>query len=60
MLETMTDPITKQPITEEQKRKLKGEKPAAYANLTEAKKKEYDFARAIGLNESDAMLVATI
>ncbi len=60
LLEHMTDPITKQPITEEQKRKLRGDKPAAYASLTEQKKKDYDFARAIGLNESDSLRVATI
>jgi hypothetical protein len=60
LIEHMTHPVTKQPLTEAEKSKALGGKPAAYANLTAQKKKDYDFARLIGLNESDALKVATI
>jgi hypothetical protein len=60
LIEHMTHPVTKQPLTEAEKSKALGGKPAAYANLTAQMKKDYDFARLIGLNESDALKVATI
>jgi hypothetical protein len=64
LLEHMTYPPQHpnhgQRISEADKSKLRGEKPAAYANLTEKKKKDYDFARQIGLSEADALRVATI
>jgi hypothetical protein len=44
-------------ITSEQKRTLLGEQPSEYDNLTEQQKKDFAFARAIGLSESDAFKV---
>ena len=60
MLETMTHPDTKQPLTEAEKAKVRGGKPAAYANFTETQKKDYDFARLVGISEADALRVATL
>jgi hypothetical protein len=39
---------------------MPGQKPEAYEKLTEQKKKDYDFARAIGLSESDAFRLVKI
>ena len=47
-------------LSAEQHRILTGGKPAEYANLTEKQRKDFDFARLIGLSESDALKVATI
>jgi hypothetical protein len=47
-------------ITESAVRVALGQPPAAYANLTEAQKKEYDFARSIGISEADSLKVATL
>ncbi|MBZ5679194.1 MAG: hypothetical protein LAO24_03700 [Acidobacteriia bacterium] len=41
-------------ITAEQRRVLLGEKPAAYANLNDKQKKEYDEARMFGISEADS------
>lgn len=45
-------------ITEADHRKLTGQKPVEYDNLTEAQKKDFDFSRAIGISESDAFKLA--
>ena len=45
-------------ITEAEHRKLTGAKPSGYAELTEAQKKEWDFAKAVGINESDCFKLA--
>jgi hypothetical protein len=47
-------------ITEAEHRKMTGAKPEGYEKLTEAQRKEFDFARAIGISESDAFKVVTI
>lgn len=41
-------------------KQLRGDKPEAYDTLNETQKRDYDFARAIGLNESDALKVSTL
>jgi hypothetical protein len=45
-------------ITEAEHSKLTGAKPDGYNQLTEQQKKEFDFARLIGISESDAFRVA--
>jgi hypothetical protein len=47
-------------INESQHRKLTGQKPEGYEKLSEAQKKEFDFARLIGISESDAFKLANI
>jgi hypothetical protein len=47
-------------ITEAQHRKLTGQKPEGYEQLSEQQRKEFDFARLIGISESDAFKVARI
>jgi hypothetical protein len=44
----------------EEQRVLAGQPPAEYANLTEAQKRDFDFARLIGISEVDAFKVAKI
>jgi len=46
--------------TAEQQRVLNGQPPAEYANLTEAQKRDFDFARLIGISEADALKVVKI
>jgi hypothetical protein len=46
--------------TPEQIRIAEGGKPAGYADLSEGKKKEFDFAVGIGLSEADAFKVVAI
>jgi hypothetical protein len=46
--------------TAEQQRVLTGKQPAAYDNFTAKQKKDFDFARLIGLSEADATKVATL
>jgi hypothetical protein len=45
-------------ITEAQHRKLNGLKPVEYDALTEAQKKEFDFARLCGISEADSFKLA--
>lgn len=45
-------------MTSEQKRIALGQPPAEYATLTEAQKKEYDFARSIRISEADSLKLA--
>lgn len=45
-------------VTEAQHAQLVGKKPAGYEQLNEKQRKEYDFARLIGINEADAFKVA--
>jgi hypothetical protein len=45
-------------MTAEQKRVALGQPPSAYTNLTEAQRKEYDFARSIRISEADALKLA--
>ena len=45
-------------ITADQVRVALGQPPAEYANFTEAQKKEFDFARSIGISEVDALRLA--
>ena len=45
-------------ITEAQHRQLLGLKPVEYDQLTEAQRKEYDFARLSGFSEGDAFKLA--
>jgi hypothetical protein len=47
-------------LTDEELVKAKNEQPAAYTKLNEAQKKEYDFARAIGISEADAFKLVKI
>jgi hypothetical protein len=48
-------------ITEAEHAKLTGNaRPQGYEKLSEKQKKEYDFARLIGINESDAFKVARL
>jgi hypothetical protein len=42
-------------LSAEQQRVLTGKQPAEYANLTEAQKRDFDFARACGISEADAV-----
>jgi hypothetical protein len=46
--------------TTEQQRVLTGKQPAAYDSLTAKQKKDFDFARLIGLTEADAFKVAKL
>jgi hypothetical protein len=39
---------------------MPGAKPAGYENLNEGQKKEFDFARMIGLSEADAFRLVKI
>lgn len=45
-------------ITEAEHRKLTGTKPAGYENLNEKQRKDFDFARLVGINEADAFKLA--
>jgi hypothetical protein len=45
-------------LTVEEKNKLTGKHTNAYDNLTERQKSEYNFARAIGISESDSLKLA--
>ena len=45
-------------ITEAEHAKLVGKKPAGYEQLSEKQRKEFDFARLIGINEADAFKLA--
>jgi hypothetical protein len=45
-------------ITEADYRKLTGQKPAEYDRLTEQQRKEFDFARAVGISEADCLKLA--
>ena len=47
-------------FTAEQQRVLSGKQPAAYDSLTAKQKSDFDFARLIGLNEADSILVAKL
>lgn len=47
-------------ITEAEHTKLTGAKPEGYEKLTEQKKADFDFARAIGLSESEAFNLVNI
>lgn len=47
-------------ITSEQKRVALGLPPAEYTNLNESQKREFDFARSIGINEVDALRLTKI
>jgi len=58
MIENMTHPITKQPLTEAEKRSLTGGKPAEYGSLTERQKKEFDGARLFNISEADSLKLA--
>ena len=45
-------------ITEAEHRKLTGSKPEGYDKLSEKQRKEFDFARAVGISEADAFTLA--
>lgn len=64
MIEYMTypkqHPLYGQRLTEADKRKLLGEKPAEYANLSESQRKEFHFNRMIGISEADCFKLAKI
>lgn len=45
-------------ITEAEHRKLTGKKPEGYEQLSEQQRKEFDFARLIGIGEADAFTLA--
>lgn len=45
-------------ITEAEYRKLTGSKPEGYDRLSEKQRKEFDFARAVGISEADAFTLA--
>jgi hypothetical protein len=45
-------------ITEAEHRKLTGQKPEGYEKLSEQQRKDFDFARLIGISEGDAFKVA--
>jgi hypothetical protein len=47
-------------ITESEHAKMLGQKPSGYEQLSEQKKKDYDFARLIGLSEQDAFRLVKI
>jgi hypothetical protein len=47
-------------ITEAEHAKLLGKKPEGYENLNEGQRKEFEFARMIGLSEVDAFRVVNI
>lgn len=47
-------------ITEAQYRKLTGQKPEGYDKLTEAQRREFDFARKCGISEADAFKLVKI
>ena len=47
-------------LTEAEHSKLTGKKPEGYDKLTEQKRKDFDFARAVGLSESDAFKLVEI
>lgn len=47
-------------ITEAEHAKLVGKKPAGYEQLSEQQRKDYDFARLIGISEADAFKVAKL
>jgi hypothetical protein len=47
-------------ITEAEHTKLVGKKPEGYENLNEGQKKEWDFARLIGLSSDDAFRLVNI
>ena|ERR1700685_2665390 len=47
-------------LSAEEQRVLAGQPPAEYATLTEAQKRDFDFARLIGISEVDAFKVAKI
>jgi len=55
MVESLTHPTEHRKLTEAEKRKLLGQPPAEYDNFTEAQKRNFDFARAIGISEADAL-----
>ena len=64
MIESMTypkqNPLYGQRLTEADKRKLLGERPAEYTNLSESQRKEFDFNRMIGISEADCFKLAKI
>ena len=60
IMESLTHPETKRPITEAERRTIKGEKPAGYADLTESQRKEFDFAKMIGISEADCFKLVQI
>ena len=45
-------------ITEAEHRKLTGSKPEGYDKLSETQRKEFDFARAVGISEADSFKLA--
>jgi hypothetical protein len=47
-------------LTADQQRALSGKQPTAYDTLTAKQKKDFDFARLIGLNEADSFKVAKL
>lgn len=47
-------------ITEAQHRKLTGEKPKEYNQLSEQQQKDFDFCRAIGISEADSLTVVSL
>jgi hypothetical protein len=55
LVESLTHPTEHRKLTEAEKRKLLGLPPAEYDNFTEAQKKDFDFARAVGISEADAL-----
>lgn len=60
LIENMTHPVTKQRLTEAEKRMLTGGKPAEYGNLTAKQQKEFDAAKMLGFSEGDAMKLARL
>jgi hypothetical protein len=60
LMESLTHPITKQRITEADKRKLTGGLPAEVAALSEAKQRTYKEARMFGISEADAFRLTNI
>ena len=60
LMESLTHPITKQRITEADKRKLTGGLPAEVAALSEAKQRTYREARMFGISEADAFRLTNI
>jgi|SRR5579872_883446 len=47
-------------ITEAEHRKMTGNKPEGYEKLTEQQRRDFDFARMVGINESDAFKLTKI
>lgn len=45
-------------ITESEHRKITGQKPEGYDKLSEQQRKEFDFARAVGISEADCFTLA--